>query len=86
MLYTPIPAILVEFGMLLYVDTAGIAGTTIGVDNMVWPVAAGIAISLLPFFALFSHVLRIATVAKRTLATGPFILRETERSGNLDWD
>jgi hypothetical protein len=40
---------------------------------------------LLPFAFLFSYILRIVTVAKRTLSIGPFILRETDRSRDLDW-
>jgi hypothetical protein len=30
--------------------------------------------------------LRIATIAKRTLAIGPFVLRETERTETIAWD
>jgi hypothetical protein len=33
---------------------------------------------------LLSYVLRIATVAKRTLAMGPFVLRASERTGD-EW-
>jgi hypothetical protein len=35
---------------------------------------------------LTAYVLRIATIAKRTLAIGPFILRDTDRSQGVDWN
>jgi hypothetical protein len=35
---------------------------------------------------LFAYVLRIATVAKRTLSIGPFILRPTDREESIDWE
>ena len=34
---------------------------------------------------LLAYVLRIATIAKRTLAIGPFVLRETDRSETIEW-
>jgi hypothetical protein len=37
-----------------------------------------------PFTLLLSYVLRIATVAKRTLAISSFVLRETDRTADLD--
>lgn len=78
MLYSSLPALVVATGMLLYVDTAGVSATTLGVDNLVWLVTVGITVALLPFFILVSFVLRIATVAKRTLAIGPFVLRDVQ--------
>ncbi|WP_313691618.1 hypothetical protein [Halorarum halobium] len=47
--------------------------------------SAGVAVSLLPFAFLLSYILRIVTVTKRTLSIGPFILRETDWSRDLDW-
>lgn len=81
MLLASIPALLVALWMLLSVDPTGLTGTTFGVDHLVWLVAGAVVITLSPFFILLSYVLRIATVAKRTLAVGPFVLRETRRSG-----
>ena len=86
MLYSSIPALVTAISMLLYVDEAGLTGAIVGIDTLVWLVALAATITLFPFFVLVSFVLRIATVAKRTLAIGPFILRETERSGDLDWN
>jgi hypothetical protein len=35
---------------------------------------------------LTAYILRIVTVAKRTLAIGPFILRDTDRTEESDWE
>ena len=79
MLLAAIPALLTAIGMILFVDTPGsITGATLGVDNLVWVVAGATSVALLPFALLFATILRIATVAKRTLAIGPFVLRETD--------
>jgi hypothetical protein len=87
MLYAAVPALLVSMGMILYLDNLGtVVGGTLGVHNLVWVVAAGSTVALLPFMLLLSYVLRIATVAKRTLAIGPFVLRETDRTDDIDWD
>jgi hypothetical protein len=56
-----------------------------GVRPLVVVVSAGVAVSLLPFAFLLSYILRIVTVTKRTLSIGPFILRETDRSRDLNW-
>lgn len=86
-LYAAIPALLVSVGMILYVDNPEtIPGATIGVDNLVWVVSAAVAVAVIPFMLLLSYILRIATVAKRTLAIGPFILRETDRDEDIQWE
>lgn len=51
-----------------------------GVDNLVLLVAAAVTIALTPFIILLNYILRIVTVAKRTLAIGPLTLRETDDS------
>ena len=86
-LYAAIPALVVATGMILYVDNpASVPGTTLGVDNLVWLASAASTVALLPFALLLSYILRIATVTKRTLAIGPFVLRETGRTADVDWD
>jgi hypothetical protein len=78
MLLTAVPAIVVAAGMVLFGNNPGtIPGATLGFDNVVWLVAAATSVALLPFALLAATILRIATVAKRTLAIGPFVLRET---------
>ncbi|MFC7153972.1 hypothetical protein ACFQPA_00695 [Halomarina halobia] len=85
-LYASVPALVVTFGMLLYVDTGTFTGVTLGIDDLAWVVNAAAALTLTPFAVLLSYILRIGTVAKRTLAIGPFILRETDQSSDIDWD
>ncbi|MFA1611434.1 hypothetical protein [Halobellus rubicundus] len=78
MLYTALPALVVATSMLLFhASLDSLAGSTLGVTHFVWVVAAAAAVALVPFAALLSFVLRIGTVAKRTLSIGPFILRTT---------
>ena len=81
MLYTAIPALLVSTGMMFYIDTGDITGTVLGIDALVLVVCAAVTVTLLPVFLLIAYVLRIVTVAKRTLAMGPFVLREIEQGG-----
>jgi hypothetical protein len=42
-------------------------------------VGGAFTITLVPFLLFVSYLLRILTVAKRTLAIGPLILRESQR-------
>ena len=87
MLYSAVPALIVILGGILYADNPGsIPGTTFGVENVVWVASAVSTVALLPFVLLLSFVLRIATVAKRTLSIGPFILRESARTEDIAWD
>jgi len=44
---------------------------TLGLPNLLLIVAGAFTVSVLPFLLLLSYILRIATVAKRTLAIGP---------------
>ena len=81
-LYAAVPALVVAIAAILYADNPGsVTGTTLGVDHLVWLVAGATTVALAPFALLGAYVLRIATVAKRTLAIGPFVLRETDRDG-----
>lgn len=78
-IYSSVPALLVTASYVLYLDDpATVTGSTLGVDNLVWLVSGGVVVALLPFALLLSYVVRIATVAKRTLAIGPIVLRGTE--------
>jgi hypothetical protein len=84
LLYISVPALTVVGVMLMYVDANALPGTTLGVDNLVWVTSAGFVVGIAPFVVFIVYVLRIATVAKRTLAMGPFILRETERDESVE--
>lgn len=41
-------------------------------------VGAAFAVTLLPFLLFVSYVLRVLTLAKRTLAIGPLVLRDSK--------
>jgi hypothetical protein len=82
-LYAAVPSLAVAVWGVLFLEAPGtVTGTTLGIDNLVWAVSAATALSLAPFALLGAYVLRIVTVTKRTLAIGPFVLRETDRSGD----
>lgn len=86
-LYATIPALVVALASVLYLDATGtVTGTTLGVDNLVWVVSAAVTVSVTPFVLLLTYVLRVATIAKRTLAIGPFALRTTDASEGVDWN
>ena len=79
-LYAAVPALVVAGGMLAFVgaETFGSA-TFLNTPVVTWVVAVAFTISLVPFLLFTSYILRIATVAKRTLAIGPLILRDSQR-------
>ncbi|ELZ06250.1 hypothetical protein C482_00470 [Natrialba chahannaoensis JCM 10990] len=83
LLYIAVPALTVMAIMIMYIDASALPGTTLGVDNLVWLTSAGFVIGISPFVLFIAYILRIATIAKRTLAMGPFILRESEREEDL---
>ncbi|SFR58015.1 hypothetical protein SAMN04487947_2511 [Halogeometricum rufum] len=87
MLYAAVPTLVISSSAILFLDNPGsITGSTAGVHNLVIVVSLAASLSLLPFGILLSYMLRIATVAKRTLSIGPFILRSASRSEDLDWE
>ncbi|MFB6114699.1 MAG: hypothetical protein ABEK04_00260 [Candidatus Nanohalobium sp.] len=75
MLYTSVPALVVASCMVLFYDPNAVTGTTSGLSNDVLFTSLAFAVSLTPFTILLSYILRIVTVAKRTLSIGPFVLR-----------
>ena len=85
-LYIAIPALAVSSTLASYLAPTSFPGATLGIDNLVWINSAGIAISSLPFLYLAVYILRLTTLSKRTLAVGPFILRNSERSTEIEWD
>ncbi|MHC3380042.1 hypothetical protein [Haloarcula sp. H-GB5] len=86
LLYVAIPALTVAITSLLFLDVQDFVGVTAGVSDALWLLAVTATGSLLPFTVLISYVLRIVTITKRTLAIGPFILRATNRSVDVDWE
>ncbi|ELY51180.1 hypothetical protein [Natronolimnohabitans innermongolicus] len=86
MLYSGLPGVVIATATVLYLEPGMAAGTTFGVDDLVWIVSMSATVSLVPFFLLATYVARIATVSKRTGSLGPFILRHSERTGEIDWE
>jgi len=86
-LYAAIPALATSVSFIVFFEpeAAFLAAETLGVSHALVLVAAGSTVATFPFAVLLSYVVRIATVTKRTLSIGPFILRETDRSTDLDW-
>lgn len=82
-LLTALPAVAVAVVMLVLFDPTAAAGVVAGVPWTVAVVLAAVGVALAPFAVLVATMLRLATVAKRTLAVGAFTLRET-RDGETD--
>jgi len=81
LLYVSVPALATMGALLMYVDESALPGTLLGVDHLVWLVAGGFVVGVSPFVVFTVFVLRIATVAKRTLAIGPFVLQRRDDGG-----
>ncbi|WP_092700251.1 hypothetical protein [Halovenus aranensis] len=75
-LYAALPAILVASLMIAVVEPATFPGTLFGVEHITLVVAGALTVTLIPFLLFVSYLLRILTVAKRTLAIEPLILRK----------
>ncbi|WP_128476449.1 hypothetical protein [Halorussus pelagicus] len=86
MLYSAVPALVVAAAMVLYYDALAVTGATLGVSNDILLTSLAVTVSVVPFMLLLSFILRIATVAKRTLSIGPFVLRNVDRSDELDFE
>ena len=80
LLYTSVPALVVMGAMITTVDPASVPGQTLGVDNLVLLTSLGFTVGIAPFVVFTVYILRVVTIAKRTLAMGPFVLRETQRN------
>jgi hypothetical protein len=78
-LYAAIPALVVAAVMLTVVNGSTVSGTILGVESITWIIGAAFTFALIPFLLFVSYVLRIVTVAKRTLAVEPLILRDSQR-------
>ncbi len=84
LLYAAVPALGVAVAALLFFEPSAYPGHVAGVNHALLVVSAAATVAVLPFALLLSYILRIVTVTKRTLSIGPFVLRETERSGEVD--
>lgn len=83
-LYASIPSLAIAAYMILAFDPNQISGFTLTLHNRYLFVGAVYSVSLLPFTVVLAYILRIVTVTQRTLALGPFILRETQRESEFN--
>ena len=77
-LYAAVPALVVAGLTLAVVDAGTFPGRTLGVDHVTLVVGGAFAVTLLPFSLFVSYLLRVLTLAKRTLAIGPLVLRDSD--------
>ena len=83
MLYSALPALVVAVCAVILLDEHSVLpGATFGVEHVTLVLAGAVTVIVVPFVILMSYVFRIATVAKHTLAMGPFVLRADERTGD----
>ncbi|MFC4358454.1 hypothetical protein ACFO0N_10935 [Halobium salinum] len=78
-LYAAVPALIVAGAMLGFVGPNSFQGSLLGVNTILWVFAAAFTVTAFPFLAFIVYIVRIATVAKRTLAIDPLILRDSQR-------
>lgn len=78
-LYLSVPALIVAGFMTTFLGGSSLSGVVLGISVLVWVTSIAFAVTCLPFLLLISYIARIATVAKRTVAIGPFILRDSQR-------
>ncbi len=83
MIYAAVPALIVSLATVIYISPEVFEGAFLGVDNLIYVISASATLSLIPFLVLTSYILRIGTVAQRTLAMGPFIIKETQREHSV---
>ena len=77
MLYTGLPAVIVA-GLGIFIAPE-IPGLTIARPTIVVLLSATIAVSLVPLSVLLAYVVRIALIAQRTAAFGPFIPEDEQQ-------
>jgi hypothetical protein len=85
LLYISIPALTVIGALVMFVDASTFTGTILGLDTLVVISCGGFVVGISPFVVFFAYIIRIGTVAKQTLAIGPFVLQESDaesRAGN----
>ncbi|SNZ05723.1 hypothetical protein SAMN06269185_0932 [Natronoarchaeum philippinense] len=78
-IYAAIPALIVSGAMLTFVTAETFTGSVLSIPVVTWVFSGAFTITLVPFLLFAAYILRIAPVAKRTLAIGPLILRDSQR-------
>ncbi len=86
LVYLAIPGLAIAAYMILLFQPDAIAGTTWGLDNVLLFTGLAFGAGIAPFVVFLSYILRIVTIAKWTLAIGPFALRKTGREDeDIGW-
>jgi hypothetical protein len=85
-LVASVPALVGSASMVLYYEIGSLPPLVPGLPTPVLVVSLAVGLAVLPFAVLLSYVIRIATVAKRTLSIGPFVLRTTDNERDFDWE
>lgn len=74
LLYSGLPAILVISYVLLAINEKSFAGSTLGVNHLVFVFSGVYTLSLAPFLVLTSYAIRAAVIAHKTVTTSAFSL------------
>lgn len=79
LLYVALPVIIFTSYVLLAID-AGIFTPQLvpGIPRLMLAISVAYTVALIPFTLLTVYVIRVASVSRRSLATGPFLLRSGE--------
>ena len=80
-IFSAVPALAATVYMVFAFDPGAVRGSVAGVPLVYLVASAAFVVAVLPFTILLAYLLRILTILKRTLAIGPFVLREAETSG-----
>lgn len=87
LLYVSLPAIVFTSYVLLAIDTGLVPDVRfLDVSPLLLFVSFAYTIALTPFVILTAYTLRAATLAKRTVAAGPFIIRSSNIDETVDWN
>lgn len=78
LVYLSLPALAAVAYTILVFQPADVGGATLGIEHSLLVVSGLFIVGVAPFAVFLSYMLRIVSVAKWTLAIGPFILRETD--------
>ena len=86
-LYGAMPALAIAAYMMLSFEASRLFGSALfGIDVAFLFTSAMYVLTLSPFAIVLAYLVRMLTVIKRTLAIGPFVLRETEQLESVRYD
>ncbi|MDZ7731348.1 MAG: hypothetical protein U5K37_11185 [Natrialbaceae archaeon] len=73
MMYLAVPALVVSISTTLFFSPSVTTMSLAGIHGTEFIIIGAVLVVLVPVMHLFSYILRIATMAKGTLAIGPFV-------------